>query len=44
MIDKVIVYAKTLQPLLKWIKDNPDDKEINSNNFDIVFDSVGLEA
>ena len=28
MIDKVILYAKTLQPLLKWIKDNPDDKEI----------------
>ena len=28
MIDKIILYAKTLQPLLKWIKDNPDDKEI----------------
>jgi len=28
MIEKVILYAKTLQPLLKWIKDNPDDKEI----------------
>ena len=28
MIEKIILYAKTLQPLLKWIKDNPDDKEI----------------
>jgi len=28
MIQKIILYAKTLQPLLKWLKDNPDDKEI----------------
>ena len=26
MIEKIISYAKTLQPLLKWIKDNPEEK------------------
>ena len=27
-IPKIKLYAKTLQPLLLWLKDNPDDKDI----------------
>tara|TARA_B110000503_G_scaffold94518_1_gene142413 strand:- start:3249 stop:3761 length:513 start_codon:yes stop_codon:yes gene_type:complete len=28
MIPKIQLYAKTIQPLLFWLKDNPDDKDI----------------
>jgi len=28
MIPKIFLYAKTLQPLLKWINENPNDKDI----------------
>lgn len=28
VIPKIQLYAKTLQPLLIWLKDNPDDKDI----------------
>lgn len=28
MIEKIKLYAKTLQPLLEWIKDNPNDKDV----------------
>ena len=28
MIPKIFLYAKTLHPLLKWIKENPNDKDI----------------
>ena len=27
-IPKINLYAKTLHPLLLWLKDNPDDKDI----------------
>tara|TARA_B100001175_G_C19348444_1_gene561060 strand:+ start:342 stop:854 length:513 start_codon:yes stop_codon:yes gene_type:complete len=28
MIEKIKLYAKTLRPLLEWIKENPDDKDV----------------
>ena len=28
MIEKIKLYAKTLQPLLEWLKDNPNDKDV----------------
>ena len=28
MIPKIQLYAKTIQPLLLWLKDNPNDKDI----------------
>ena len=28
MIPKILLYAKTIQPLLLWLKDNPNDKDI----------------
>ena len=27
MIEKIKLYAKTLQPLLEWLKENPNDKD-----------------
>ena len=28
MIEKIKLYAKTLRPLLEWLKENPDDKDV----------------
>ena len=28
MIEKIKLYAKTLRPLLEWIKENPNDKDV----------------
>jgi len=28
MIEKIQLYAKTIKPLLEWIKENPDDKDV----------------
>ena len=28
MIPKIYLYAKSIKPLLEWLKDNPDDKDI----------------
>lgn len=28
MIEKIKLYAKTLQPLLEWLKENPNDKDV----------------
>ena len=28
MIEKIKLYAKTLSPLLEWLKENPDDKDV----------------
>ena len=28
MIEKIKLYAKTLQPLLEWLRDNPNDKDV----------------
>ena len=28
MIEKIKLYAKTLRPLLEWLKENPNDKDV----------------